>query len=126
MSTLLLVEDHDEQRDLYSSVLVDAGYEVIQARSGKEALESFERLKPDIVVLDIQMPGIDGIEALGRLLAKDKHIPVILHSAYPSYKANFMTWAADAFVEKTGETSELVKAVNRLCAERGIPVAIMA
>jgi hypothetical protein len=48
---------------------------------------------------------------------------VIFHSAYPSFKGNFMTWAADAFVVKTGNPEEMVKEVQRVLAERGNPPA---
>ena len=126
MPRILLTEDDKEQRELYHAVLEEAGYEVTDAWAAPEALELFQRYKPDLVVLDIQMPGMDGIEALGRIVTKDKRIPVILHSAFPAYKANFLTWAADAFVVKSGNVQELVDAVNRLCKERGIAVPVAA
>ena len=122
MPRILLAEDLADQRNLYHDVLTDAGYEVFDAESGPQALELFKKHKPDIVVLDIQMPGMDGIEMLGRMLAKDKRVPVILYSAYPAYKANFMTWAADGFVVKTGDATELLTEIRRISKERGIEV----
>jgi DNA-binding response OmpR family regulator len=50
---------------------------------------------------------MDGIEALGHILSKDGTIPVVLHTAYSSYKDNFMTWSADAYVVKSADLSEL-------------------
>jgi len=115
-----LVEDEADQRALYRDSFIDAGYQVVTADSGVEALKCMEAAKPDVIVLDIQMPGMDGIEALGKLLVHHKDIVVLFYSAYPAFKSNFMTWAADAFVVKTGDPAEIVDEVNRLLAERGM------
>jgi DNA-binding response OmpR family regulator len=122
MPTILLTEDDADQRALYADVLREAGYDVIEAASGSQALAMFKAQKPDIVVLDIQMPEMDGIEVLTHLLEKDRRIPLILHSAYPAYKANFLTWGADAFVVKSGLPSELVATVHNVAAEHGVEV----
>lgn len=130
MARILLTEDQTDQRNLYHEVLSDAGYEVLDAWNGTEALELFQRNKPDVVVLDIQMPGVDGIEALGKILSKDRNVPVIFHSAYPSYKSNFLSLAADAFVVKSGEPAELLNTIRRVLLQRGIeasaPAAVTA
>jgi CheY-like chemotaxis protein len=60
---------------------------------------------------------MDGIEALGRILADDKRIPVVLNTAYGTYKDNFMSWAADAYVVKSGDLNELKQTVRRLLTE---------
>src|SRR5690349_14930637 len=86
MSKILLTEDSEDQRALYHEVLTEAGCEVIDAKNATEALALFASSKPDIVVLDIQMPGMDGIEAMSKILAKDRQIPVIFYSAYPAYQ----------------------------------------
>lgn len=120
MLSILLIEDDADQRRLYHDVLLDAGFQVLEAASGVEAMQAFKRTKPDLVVLDIQMPGMDGIEALGKLLAQDRTVPVILYTAYPAFKQNFMTWTADAFLEKSGDPAELIAEVRKLAAERGL------
>lgn len=122
MPRILITEDQEDQRNLYHDVLTDAGYEVWDAWNATEAVELFQRYHPDIVVLDIQMPGMDGIEALGKIVAKDRRIPVIFYSAYPNYKSNFLTWAADTFVTKTGNPLELVDAVRKISEEHGVEV----
>ncbi|MCU0726057.1 MAG: response regulator [Planctomycetes bacterium] len=107
MSIVLVVDDDRNQRTLYSRELGEEGYEVVTAADGREALEVFALRSPDVVVLDVQMPNMDGIETLGRLLSADRRIPVILHTAYSSYKTNFMTWSADAYVVKSSDLTEL-------------------
>lgn len=120
MPSILLIEDNADQRHLYRDVLAEAGFDVREAATGPEALASAKSCPPDLVVLDIQMPGMDGIEVLSKLLAEDKSIPILFHSAYPAFKSNFMTWAADAFVEKTGNPQDLVDAVRTLAGAHGL------
>lgn len=122
MPRILLTEDQEDQRNLYHEVLTEHGYDVWDAWNANEALELVRRYKPDLIILDIQMPGMDGIEALGKILARDRKVPVIFYSAYPNYKVNFLTWAADAFVVKTGDPMELVKAVRKVSEEHGVEV----
>ena len=119
MAKLLVVEDDSNQRQLYAQELTDDGYEVVTAADGREALRALESEKPDLVVLDIAMPGMDGVEALGKILDKDRRIPVILNTAYTSYKDNFMTWSADAYVVKSGDLTELRTQIRELLASRG-------
>ncbi len=117
MSSILVVEDEKNLRMLYKEELTAEGYDVVLADSGEEALEIVERRRPDLIVLDIRMPGMDGIEALGRILGKDRSIPVIINTAYSSYKDNFMTWTADAYVVKSSDLSELKTTIKRLLAD---------
>jgi DNA-binding response OmpR family regulator len=111
---ILIVEDEETLKCLYEEELREEGYEVVTARDGKEALQKLGEEKPDLVVLDIVMPKMDGMEALGRILGKEKHIPVILHTAHPSYQEDFMSWAADAYVLKSSDLGELKKKIRGL------------
>jgi DNA-binding response OmpR family regulator len=117
MPTILIVEDDEHQQLLYQEELRDEGYNVVVAGSGKEALELTQRITPDLVVLDIAMPGMDGIEALGRLLSRNNQLPIILHTAYATYKDNFMTWSADAYVVKSSDLAELKAEIERVLAK---------
>jgi two-component system, response regulator, stage 0 sporulation protein F len=117
---ILIADDEPNIRLLYKSELEADGYEVILAVDGKDAVAKTEEAKPDLVVLDIRMPGIDGVEALGRILDKNRTMPVILNTAYSSYQDNFMTWSADAYVEKSGDVSHLKAKIAEVLKRRGI------
>ncbi len=117
-SKLLVVDDEVNQALLYEQELEDDGYEVDTANSGIEALEKFKEKPYDLVILDIGMPEMDGLETLGRLLGIDNKIPVILCTAYPSYKDNFMSWAADAYVVKSMDITELKEKIKESLAKK--------
>ena len=113
-NTLLVVEDSLHQRLLYEEELREEGYHVLTASDGREALEVAQREHPDLVLLDINMPVMDGLDTLGKLLEVDNHIPVIIHTAYPGYQDSFTSWSADAYVVKSSDLSELKQTVHRL------------
>ncbi len=118
MTTILLVEDDKNQRLLYEQELMHEGYEVVTASNGKEALEKVQKKLPDIVIMDINMPKMDGIEAMGRILGKNKEILVIINTAYSNYKDSFMSWAADAYIVKTSDLSELKEKIKEVLAKK--------
>ncbi len=118
MTTILLVEDDKNQRLLYGQELRHEGYEVVTASNGKEALKEVQGKLPDIVIMDINMPKMDGIEAMGRILGKNKEIPVIINTAYSNYKDSFMSWAADAYIVKTSDLSELKEKIKEVLAKK--------
>ncbi|MFV1975819.1 MAG: response regulator [Candidatus Scalindua sp.] len=114
MSTILFVEDNKNQRLLYDQEFRHEGYEVEIADDGKEALEKVQERAIDIIILDINLPKMDGIEAMGRILSTNKNIPIIINTAYSNYKDNFMSWAADAYLVKSSDLSELKNTVKEL------------
>ena len=111
---ILLVDDEQEQLSLYEQALREEGYLVLCARNGKEALRCLEASLFDLVILDVVMPVMDGIEALGKIVSRYRNTPIILHSGYPNYHTDFMTWLADAFVVKSSDVSILKEAVKAL------------
>ena len=118
MPRILVVEDEPSLRRLYRGDLAEEGYEVATASNAPEALAQIETVRPDLVVLDIRMPGMDGLDAMTRILERDPRIAVVLNSAFSCYKDNFLSWAADAYVVKSSDTSELRETVRRVLAER--------
>ena len=114
MPRILFIEDKPNQRALYSDELSDEGYEVICAADGIEALELFKTKRPDLVITDILLPGMTGIEVMERLLAANPALPVIIHSAYSSPSRDFMAGLARAYVVKSGDLEELKNHIRRV------------
>ena len=120
MPTILVVDDDENLRLLYRQELELAGYQVETAANGPQAIERVGQGGIDLVLLDIAMPGMDGIEVLGRLLDLERQLPVILNTAYSSYKEDFMTWAAESYVTKSGDLRELRTKICDALVKRGI------
>ncbi len=119
MKKILVVEDDESQRILYRDELLEYGYEVILAANGKEAVNYLIKGRPDLIILDIVMPEMDGMETLARIINKFHDIPIILNTAYPDYQEDFMSWAADAYVLKSSDLGELKWWVQELLDEPG-------
>jgi len=118
--TILIVEDDANQRELYRQELEEEGYKVRLAADGKEAVDIVNNEHIDLVVLDISMPVMDGIEALGRMLSRNNRLPVIIHTAYAHYKDNFMTWVAEHYVIKSSDLTELKERIREVLKSRGV------
>lgn len=121
MSKILIVDDEPHLRLLYETELRRAGYETMTAGNAAQGLEYVQTMKPDLVVLDIRMAGMDGIEALQKIIERDNSIPVILNTAFSSYKDNYLTWSADAYVTKSADVSQLLAAVQEVLEARMAP-----
>src|SRR5512136_246045 len=83
---ILLVDDDQGELSLYYQTLSEEGYLIVSARNGKEALTCLEASPFDLVILDVVMPVMDGIEALGKIVSCYRKIPIILHSDNPHYQ----------------------------------------
>lgn len=118
MAKILVIEDEKNLRILYQQEFERDGFEVVTAANAVDGLQLVEAERPDLVVMDIRLPGMDGLEAMSRVLDKNPKIPVVLNSAYSSYQDSFMSWAADAYVVKSADTGELRLRVRELLASR--------
>ncbi len=116
--TVLVVEDDHNQRSLYEEELNDEGYRVLTAPDGREALKIVQDEKPDLVVLDVNMPVMDGLDTLSQMLEHDNKMPVIINTAYASYKESFTSWSADAYIVKSSDLTELKQTVKRLLSDK--------
>ncbi len=119
--TVLIVEDDTNQRALYQEELSEEGYRVLTAADGREALAIAREHRPDLVILDVNMPVMDGLDTLSQLLEHDGQIPVIINTAYASYQDSFTTWSADAYIVKSSDLSELKMTVKRLLGVKNTP-----
>jgi two-component system response regulator (stage 0 sporulation protein F) len=119
MKKILLVDDEKNILIVYREEFEDEGYQVVSASNGEEGLAKYKDEKPDIVILDILMPGMNGIQVLRKMKMLDSTIPVILSSAYQQFKHDLGTWASDAYVVKSGDISDLKNAVRKLLGDKG-------
>ena len=110
---ILLVDDEEGIQLLYREEFEEEGFQVTTAYNGEEALEKFSQEPPDLVILDINMPGMSGIEVLRRMKEFNPDLPVILNSAYQEYKQDLGTWASEDYIVKSANMDELKSAVRK-------------
>jgi two-component system, cell cycle response regulator DivK len=115
---ILVVDDFEDNRAMYAEYLSYSGYRVEQASNGEEAVELTQRLKPDVVVMDLSLPIMDGWEATRRLKADErtKHIPIIALTghALAGHSRGAQEAGCDAFLAKPCLPEKLVAKVEEL------------
>ncbi len=101
---VLVVDDHEDNRRILRDLLASAGYEVIEATTGDDGVAMAKARTPDLILMDIQLPGIDGYEATRRIKADDalRRIPLIVVTSYAlsGDDAKALAAGADAYVAK--------------------------
>lgn len=112
--TILVVDDEQNIRALFAEEFKDDGYEVIATDSGEEALSIIENQKIDLITLDIKMPKMDGIEFLTKVREKFRDLPIIICTAYDTYRQEFSVWNADGYILKSGDLTEIKEKIKRL------------
>jgi DNA-binding response OmpR family regulator len=113
MARVLLVDDEEYIRRLYIEELSEEGHEVFTVASGHNLLKRIDFLQPEAVVLDIKLVDYDGLELLQEIRNLYYDLPVILCTAYDTYKADPKSIAADYYVVKSFDLSELKMAIHR-------------
>jgi two-component system, response regulator, stage 0 sporulation protein F len=114
MAVILHVEDEHAVRFLYKEVFEEKGHKVIQASTGEEALSMLNGSRPDLIILDLKMPGMGGRKFLDTFRSLRMSIPVVISTAYPYDENDPAAILADAFVVKSGDLGELVERVSDL------------
>lgn len=120
MKRLLVVDDERDIRHLYAVELADEGYEVETAATAAEAGAALQRSTFDLMILDVHMPGESGLQFLQNLAQERRRIPVILCTAFSSYKDDFSSWLADGYVVKSSDLGELKAEVRRVLDKQGL------
>ena len=113
MTKILVVDDEQHIRELYSLELASEGYDVETRASCVNLLRDMETSKPNLIILDIRLVDDDGLEALLEIRKHYPDVPIILCTAYDSYRYDIRTIAADAYVVKSFDLSELKMKIRR-------------
>jgi two-component system, cell cycle response regulator DivK len=119
---VLVVEDYQDAREMYAAYLQFSGYRVVEATNGLEAIEKTIELLPDIILMDLALPKIDGWEATKRLKSDDrtKHIPIVALTghALAGFAEGAREAGCDGFVTKPCLPDALVAEIKRMLASR--------
>lgn len=117
---ILVIEDHEDNRRILRDLLTSAGYEIIEAVTGEEGVRSAETHLPNLIVMDIQLPGVDGYEATRRIKANPalRHIPIIAVTSYALSGDDVKALEAgcDAYVAKPYRPRELLGKIRQYLA----------
>lgn len=116
---LLIVDDHAVVRaGLRRLLAAEPRIEIREAATGQEALGVFREFRPDLVLLDLNLPGIGGLDVIGRLKAEDAKVRILVLSMHdnPMYAARVLKAGAKGYVSKSAPPEQIVEAINRVAA----------
>lgn len=121
--TVLVVDDESGIVEVLELILADAGYRVLSALNGQEALTRMEQITPDAVIMDFMMPIMDGAELLHRMTSHDgyKTIPVILTSAMPEESVKARCSGYKVFLRKPFKSDKLLEALQEILLQERNP-----
>ena len=121
---VLVADDEEGTLALMAEMLTHSGFDVVPARDGTEALARARKAPPDLALLDVMMPGMDGLEVCRRMGADPAltHVPVVLHSSADERDIDWRGCGADAFLQKPFRIAQLPALVRQhLAARAGLP-----
>lgn len=120
---VLLVDDYPDAREMYREYLVFSGFDVAEASSGREAIDLASDIRPDIILMDLSLPGMDGWEATRLLKAQPvtENIPVVALTghALAGHSEDARRAGCDAFITKPCLPDALVDAIRRVLSKTG-------
>ena len=109
-----MVDDEELILKLYRKEFVEDGYQVKTAKSAEEAIKVVQEEEVNLLILDIKIEGKNGVELLSDFRRINRDLPIILNSAYSTYKSDFRSWLADAYLVKSSNLEELKKTIREL------------
>lgn len=109
-----MVDDEELILKLYKKEFVEDGYQVKTAKSAEEAIKVVQEEEVNLLILDIKIEGKNGVELLSDFRKINRDLPIILNSAYSTYKSDFRSWLADAYLVKSSNLEELKKTIREL------------
>ena len=119
---ILVVEDHEKNMKLFRDVLLATGYSTLEATTGEDAVALAVSRTPALVLMDVQLPGIDGVEALVRLRrdARTESIPVLALTAQAMHgdRERFLAAGFDGYLSKPMDVAELIRTAEAYCSRR--------
>jgi two-component system cell cycle response regulator DivK len=120
---ILIVEDNEKNMKLFRDVLQASGYETLEATTGEAAVETATEHRPDLVLMDVQLPGIDGVTALGRLREDERtaSIPIVALTAQAMSgdRERFLEAGFSGYISKPVNVAEFIGTVKRYCEGSG-------
>ncbi len=120
---ILVVEDNEKNMKLFRDVLQATGYRTLEATNGEEAVELATEHVPDLILMDIQLPGIDGVTALGRLRENERTaattVLALTAQAMQGDRESFLEAGFDGYISKPVNVMEFVGTVKRYCEGEG-------
>lgn len=117
-ATLLVAEDNESNYTLFHAMLKD--YNILHARDGREAVELYQRHHPDLILMDLKMPGMDGYEATRRIRTMDTDIPIIAVTAFAfaEDEQRVQQSGFNAYISKPIKPAQLIHTIQKLLSER--------
>ena len=119
--TIMIVEDYDDTRLLLKQAMELLGYSVLEACNGQEAVEISDREHPDLILMDLDLPILDGIAATQMIRQQEHmgHVPIVAVTAYPLAYSHVKAFAkgCNEYMSKPIDISELARLVNRYLSD---------
>lgn len=112
--TVLVIDDEAHVRMLYAEELRAQGYTVTLSDGSEDPIELVELHRPDLIILDIKLGGRSGLDLLQTIRCRHADLPIILSTAYDSFRCDLKSIAADAYVVKSYDSTELMDKVREL------------
>src|SRR5258708_6226381 len=121
MPKILVIDDEADMRFAVRMLLERSGHSVIEAENGDNALAKLDEMIPDLVLLDMRLPGMDGIQILQKLREKQKDLPIIMVTGYGNVELaeQALQLGADHYLSKPFHNKELIGVIQQILEKRG-------